>query len=413
MTPNPSGWGTVFLLFGLLTAASASAQEHDPSTVSAPLTPEDAVAAALSNHVAVRRADAAVLSADGKRRQSSLLLANPEFSADLGVNGQHVEFNVLQPVSLSGEGLAARRSATAGLASAESFRDRTHFEVAAQARLAYADAAATHAHVELARRSVDLTRRIREGVALKLDVGEGSELDVRLARMAEATAAGMLLDDLESEAEALRHLAAVTGSTVTAEQIGSDPLAAAPIPPPANSDRDRSDVRGAEQALAAAEANLARERAAALPAISLGVNLESDGAPVIGPAVGIELPLFNRNQSGRSDASGELAVSEAALNVTRAVARTEQATATTRHAEASRVVQALGEDLQSDALSTLVGIEAGYRAGEFDLPTAVVLQSKVIEGQAAAIDLQRRLAAARIDLLLATEHPSLLPGGTP
>jgi len=234
---------------------------------------------------------------------------------------------------------------------------------------------------------------------------------VRLARMAEATATSMLLDDLEAEAEALRRLAAVTGSAVSSEQIGVDPLTAAPIPPTAIGDTDRSDVRGAERALAAAEANLARQRAAALPAISLGVNLESDGAPVIGPAVGIELPLFNRNQAGRSAASGELAVTEAELNVTRAVATTEQATARARHAEAARVVEALGADLQSDALTTLAGIEAGYRAGQFDLPTAVVLQNQVIEGQAAAIDLQRRLAAARIDLLLATEHPSLLPGG--
>lgn len=106
----------------------------------APLSPDDAVVAALASNPGVARAGAEFAAAKGAARQSAFLRENPEIQGGYGLADGRVDLAVSQPLSLTGEGLADHDSQRARLAAAEAAAERTRLVVAAETRNAYVDA---------------------------------------------------------------------------------------------------------------------------------------------------------------------------------------------------------------------------------------------------------------------------------
>lgn len=127
--------------------------------VAAPLSPDEAVAAALASHPAIARAEADRLAAEGAARQSALLSQNPEIQARYGLIGERVEGSVEQPLSITGEGLAQRRSAAAQVDAAGATADRIRLTVAAEVRRAYVEAIVAHQRADLSQAAFDLSSR--------------------------------------------------------------------------------------------------------------------------------------------------------------------------------------------------------------------------------------------------------------
>ena len=320
------------------------------------------------------------------------------------------ELGISQPLSLTGEGWHARRGARASRDAAGLTLQRRRREVAAQTRLAYIDAVVATGMVQVASEGSDLAGRLSYAFRRKHEEGEAATLDLRLARLAEVQAATRLLDARRTEAEALRTLASWIGSPVDAEALDADPTNATPAP--SESVGARSDVQAAESAVARAEADLRRARAASLPPVSLGARLAvEDGQTFIGPSVALTLPLVDRNQRDRAVSSGRLAVTEGNLQQVRARAQTERTTADQRVSEAVETTERVQADIE-EARAALASIEAGVLAGQIDLSTAVLLQTQVLDGEAAVVRLRGLLADARIDQMLANDDDALL-GGAP
>jgi len=394
---------------GWILLAALALLSANPAAQATPLTPDDVVQAALSAPE-VQEADAAVATARALRGQSTLLLHNPQLNASL-VAGDRLELDVLQPLSLGGEGLATHRLAARSLESAEATALRTRLEVAAGARLAYADAVVAGRQLAIAASGAQLAERLTAAVQRKHEEGEAALLDLRLARMAEAQAAARLLDARTAQTEALRALSAVTGLVIEGDALLDDPLASAPLVS-GGEVAERSDVLAARSALAAAEAERTRQRALSLPVVGVGLALDQDSTETVyGPAVSLSLPLFDRNQSGRAAAKGGVRAASAQLARTESVADTERRTAEVRHQEAEALQGGLGDDLVAEGEAALESVSRGYAAGQLDLIATVLLQAEILEGQTAAISLIGRVAAARIDLMLSTEDNTLLPGG--
>lgn len=408
MSSIPSwGWGVALLVASW--APVVWAQDGDEASL---LAPEDAVAAALAGAPDVRAAEARLGEARGLLSQSALFLRNPSVGVSVGVDGERFDAEILQPLSLSGEGRQAHRTARAEIGAAEAALRRVRLETAAEVRRAYVEAAAQARLTALSIDGSDLARRLREAVARKHDLGEAALLDVRLARMAEADAAVHVLEARGEVVEALRELAAILRGPVQASALIDDVLAVVPAPDEAGEPRLRADVLAARAAVEAAEAQLAWQRAATIPPVGVGAFVErEDGVLAAGPALSLTLPIFDRNQVGRASALGELALAEAEARAVEARAETERITAAERLTEARALVEGLGGDLEAEAREALASIEAGYRAGQIDLSTAVLLQAEVIEGLRATVLLERRLAEARLDLLLAREDEALIGGG--
>ena len=375
----------------------------------APLSPDDAVAAALASNPEIARADAEFIAAKGASRQSTLLRENPEIGGAYGVVGGRIDASVAQPLSVSGEGLADHKSQQARAAAAAAAAERARLEVAAETRLAYVGAVVAHQEATLAAQAFDLATRQLTATEARVRAGEAADLDLRLARLDQAKVAGELLAAHSTEAEALATLSALVHRPVTGEDLATDPLAAAPEPRPPSGE-ERSDVRAARLAVDAADAAVARERAAALPPVTLGAFYEAEGGSVAaGPSLGVTLPLWHQNQTGVAEARGEAGVARAELGAATARAEAEKRTADDAHASAVTTMAAVPAT-SDDAAAALVSIESGVSSGELDLVTTILLRDEVIAGQEGLIDARGQLANSRINLLLATEDEALLGG---
>ncbi len=408
-TARTFGWTRA--VFGAILLLSASSAWAGDATA-AVLAPDEAVKLALTASAEVRAAEAALMVAKADRSASLLLLNNPRAQAWATPDASRAELSATQPLSLTGEGWHARGVARSSVRSAEAALDRARLVTAAEVRLSYIDAVVAIEQARVAQEGTELAGRLRHAVGRKLEQGEASVLDLRLARLAEAQAVTRLLEARQAEAEALRGLAELVATQVNAADLLFDPGAAAPAVTSSSSPEDRSDVVAAEQALKAARAELARQRAAVLPPVAVGVGIEvEDGATFIGPRVGVTIPLFDRNQRGTAAAKGNHAVAESQLAAVRARAKTEQRTGRDRADEAERLAEVVGSDTLDEAARALASVESGVLAGEIDLTTAVLLQGQILDGEAAAVSLRGLVADARIDLLLALDDDALLGGG--
>lgn len=379
--------------------------------LAAPLTPDDAVAAALASNPDVARADGELAAAKGASRQSVFLRENPEIDAGYAVVGDKVDLSIGQPLSVTGEGAADHKSQRARVAAAEASATRTRLEVAAETRTAYVEAVVARDGAKLARQAFDLASRQLSATEARVRAGEATDLDLRLARLDQAKAARELLAARSAEADALASLSTLAQRQLTGADLAADPLAAAPEPGPGGED-ERSDVKAARLALDAAEAAVARERAAALPPITVGGFYENDGGSVVaGPSLGVTLPLWHQNQAAVAEARGEAGVARAELDAATARAAAEQRTAADAHADAVSTMASVPATAE-DAVAALASIEAGARSGELDLVTTILLRDEVVSGQQALSEARGELALSRIHLLLATEDDSLLGGAS-
>lgn len=371
--------------------------------VAAAMTPDEAVTAALAHDPSLAAAEARVEAGKGALAGASWLRENPRFSGRLGE--ERLELEASQAVSLSGEGLSAARSARASLDSAMAARDRARLVTAADARRGWLRAAVAAADVEIAADELAGATRLREAAQQRVVVGEGAEFDVRLARLEEARAVGLVLRSRAEFAEAAATLAAITGDPgATAE---GDPLAAAPTPGTAGV---RDDVRAAEAATDAARAALARERAAAVPTVEIGVFYEDDaGRTVVGPTLGVEIPLWQRNPAGRGSARGDLRRAESEAASTSARATAEQSASVASLRDIDTLAALLGDDPAGDATAVLTGIEVAWRAGELNIAEATLLRARALEGRRAWFEARAGLAEARIAAALAEGTGTLIP----
>lgn len=398
-------WGRA--VFGAFFLSATSAWAGDPAT--ADLTPDRAVALALAASTEVRASEAALMAEEADRSASLLLLTNPKVQAWATPDGSRAELSATQPLSITGEGWHARRAARASVRSAEAALARARRVTAANARLSYIDAVVAIEQARVAQEGTELAERLRYAVGRRLELGEASALDLRLARLAQAQAVTRLLMARQAEAEALGKLAELVAIPVDAADLLLDPGAAAPAVTWNQSPEPRSDVVAAEEALTAARAELARQRAAVVPPIAVGLGIQVEGGTTfMGPRVGVTLPLFDRNQRRTKGALGDREVAQSQLEAARARAETEQRTGRDRAVEAERLAVVVGSDTLKEADAALVSVERGVLAGEIDLTTAVLLQAQILDGEAAIVSLRGLVADARIDLLLALDDDALI-----
>jgi cobalt-zinc-cadmium efflux system outer membrane protein len=368
------------------------------------MSPDAAVRAAMANDPALAEAAAEISSAKGARRSASGLRSNPQLEISVGVAGGKWDASLTQDLSLSGAGMADARSRRYSVEAAEAELKRARLVTAAEARRAWARLAAAEGAFRGAEAERKSATALRGAAEARRAVGEASDLDLELARLDEARAVAAWLEALDERAEAQAALAALTGDAAAAAE--GDPLAAAPV---AGEGGTRSDLVAAEARVAAAKAARTRERAEAVPALGVGAFVEADGGRIlVGPSLGIELPLWQQNAAGRGAAEGELRVAEAQASATRARAEAERRAAEERLGWLGDRGASLAPGVDASAEAALRAVDAGVAAGEIDTVQAALLRSRVFEGQRGWYAARLAEAEGRIDAALATGDEGLL-----
>ena len=368
------------------------------------LTPDEAVRSALARDPALAARVADVEAATGLQRESGFLRHNPEVSTSIDRTTQTI--SVVQPLSLTGEGMHATRSAEAGLDAARAAAERARFETAAATRRAYARAVLARQQLRLAEEDRVLLARLRGVAEARVAAGENIDLDVRLARLEQARAMKAWLDAQAQASESDADLAALVG--MVPGELEDDPLLAGPAEPVQGI--PRWDLVATRAATRAARFALARERAAVLPEVELGAFHERDtGIQFFGLTLTVGVPLWKRNHSGIGAALGNLRLAEAVEASTAARASTEEARAAERLRVAEESLLTLAPDIGVEAASALESIEALFEAGEANLSDTLLLRFRVVEGERAWMEARALIAIARIDIALARQSGSLLP----
>jgi len=401
-----------FIVLGLGGVAATT-----PLAAQQPITRAQAVAAALARgaRAALGRADTAA--AAGVLR-GARLYPNPLVSATYTKDVPH--YHVVADVPLD---LPWLRSARIGAAAAA--RDAARFGFAFERAVIrfdvdtmYTRALAALAHARLSRHNAGAADSLLKMAQLRREVGDVSELDVRLAAVNAGQLENVAVDDSLAAVEAA--LAVQLAIGLPAEQVTivlADSLAP-PSPPALPSSSDSvapaagellpvaaaaASLRSAERAL-----TLAHRSVFAAPSFQVGVEQGDPAQRGALPTVGfsLPLPLFNWNGGEVAQAAAARDRARASLELVRRETAAELARAQRSFAAAVVRFERDRRLLASADRVAAMSLEA-YTEGAVALPSVLEAQRNAREALGRYIDdlAAANTAAAAVRLVTASEQP--------
>ena len=374
----------------------------------APLSADQAVAAALIRSPERAEAEAEVTRAEGALRAATGLPGDPRLSASVAAVGEAWSLSVAQPLSLTGEGLAERTAAQRTADAAAARLTRAGLVVAADTRRAWIDAVVSRQRAALADEALAVATRIEAAAAQRAAAGDASQLDLLMARLQAEEARTHWMIAVVEEGRSAADLAARVGVDLAELELPRDPLAGAPSPSGDHA-APRSDVEAAAATVEAAHAALARERAGTLPPLQVGAFVEQEGSELrAGPTLSITVPIWRGNADGRAAARADLSLVEAQRDDATRRAGTERDAAARINEKLEVALADQGSEIPAAARAALDSVALGYDRGELDLLSAALLQAQILEGYVAWVEGRGLVAGARLDWMLAVEDARLL-----
>jgi cobalt-zinc-cadmium efflux system outer membrane protein len=220
--------------------------------------------------------------------------------------------------------------------------------------------------VRIGDEGVDVTQKLRDAM-------EVSQADVLQARI-EADSARLSLNEARNwHHAAWRRLAAVVGRPgMQPAPLAGDPTQELPALSFEDSLRQllaqSPELGQARAGVQRARANLAFQRAQALPNFEVGSGLKYDYSTsdtLVDVQVGFPIPVFDRNQGNITAAEASVIAAEQELRRVDLDLRSRLAEAFGRYASARRQVELYTGSILPDARDSLNLVATGYRAGEF------------------------------------------------
>ena len=296
--------------FALVVSVLRAPAAADPSAAPRIVTLRQALEIATSKNPQVRQQQFAV-SASAGDSVTAALHPNPQlqlngdaldFENNQFVNGQTKQYGASLAIPLELGGKRARRIASASLSVDSNVIavHETRRQVALQAAGAWLDALSARLALDLAAKAkiiADSTVRVNE---FRLERQDISATELTRTKISAQQYDLQLADAERQVASSERALATLLNITDSVEVNESDDWAW--TPPPFDSalafaESQRSDARLSRAAIAAADAGIALQKANAAPGMSIsGDYMMSQGVPLYGVSLDVELPLFSRNQ---------------------------------------------------------------------------------------------------------------------
>lgn len=380
--------------------------------------------------------------ARGDLRQARVYRFNPDLAlqatgGSLG-SASPYELALTQEIEFAGQrGLRIRAARTGVMRASSVVRDAGRLTLA-DASSKYYRALAADQRLAVARDALTLTDRLLAAVRTQLREGEISALEANLAEIESGRARGRVLASDRLATSASLELKQVVGlppdTPVRLAGLSTDTLGRAPVAhDPAMVDEDslvalalarRPDLAASTAAVREFETLTSLARREGIPNLRVGAVVDrADGAhsPAIGPAVGLSLPLFNRNQ-GLVDqrrafaVQGRLARQAAELRI-----RTEVADAAYAYRAASSEEAIFEASVLRPARENSELLETAFRAGKIALPTLLLLRNQLLDAELGYWDawLARHEALVQLDAATGAllppdfllSSPSASPGG--
>jgi outer membrane protein, heavy metal efflux system len=161
----------------------------------------------------------------------------------------------------------------------------------------------------------------------------------------------------------------------------------------------RPDVKAAQLAVATRDAELRLAQARRIPNIAVGPLYKLDNADqVVGGALSIPLPLFNRNQHEITAAAANLQVDRTALDARILVVKHEVTAALARLQLAARQLASYGATYLGDLTISAAHARKAYEAGELSIFEFSVTVDRLIQTRLRYLDSAQAYLQARAEL---------------
>jgi outer membrane protein, heavy metal efflux system len=152
-------------------------------------------------------------------------------------------------------------------------------------------------------------------------------------------------------------------------------------------------------AIREAEANIAAERAARVPDVTVGVFADRENEKdAVGLSLGIELPVWNQNGGPIAEAEAQHRLATAELRRRQVEQRLELAATIGDYDSTQAQAESLRKDVLPLAEETLRLRTVGFANGDFSLTDLLEARRALLAAQAAALDARRRTAETLVRL---------------
>ena len=392
------------------------------------------------------RQDTAI--ARGELRQARVYQFNPDASLQIpgvGLGGDRspAELTVLQELEIGGQRGLRIGAARLGLTRAGGTVRNAARLTSAEASTAFYRALTAERRLGVIEEVLALNERLLLAVRAQIREGEISVLDANLAEIELGRARGRLLAARRAATSATLELKRLTGiepdvpvrlagPAAPVLALASDPPAPAAaqgalLPAPVNVEgvgdpdaaalsRDslvrvalarRGDVAADSVAIREFEALRALARRQNVPNLRVGAFIErpqGGSATSIGPAVGLSLPLFNRNQGLSAQRAAQAEQARLALQATRLRVRTEVTDAVRAYQTATEESRVFATSVLQPARQNMGLLETAYRAGKIALPSLLLLRNQLLDAELGFWDawLARREALVQLEAATGT-----------
>jgi multidrug efflux system outer membrane protein len=321
---------------------------------------------------------------------------------------------------ISGATAHALAAAEALVQSRRASLDDVQVALAAEAALAYVELRRQQLRLALAQQTLSSLEQTRQITQWRLDAGLLSTLQLDQARAAVAQT-DALLPALQTRVAQGRHaLALLAGEPYRAD--ATQPPAPPPRMPeapdslalhiPADTLRQRADVRASEWAVAAAQSRVGQSQAERLPSLSIGgsIGLSALTLAALGDRTslvssllaGISLPLFDGGVR-----RAQVSVQEGALDQARALHRAAVLNALSQVEDALVALSGTRRSLAALDIAATAANHANtlaqqrFAGGLVDFQTVLDTQRTAFSAQDAALSARADLASSHIRLYLA------------
>ena len=396
--------------FMVLIGPPAQGDEQPPQR----LTLERSVAEAFARNPGLKARRAVVEQGEGRLITAKTYPYNPELTVEAArrssgrVSVIDRGLAVTQEVEIAGQrGLRIDEMASELDASRAQFR-REEERLAADVRVAFVEALRARELLAVERANADLIRNLAEIARKRFDSGAIAQMEVNLAQVqvGRAERARYMAEGRYAVARSV--LAGVVGLDPSAppEPEGQLELPAEGLPALSllisGAFERRSDLRAFRENTEAARVRIELARRDAVPNLTFGAFVgQEDGVDrIAGGAIGIRIPLFNRNRGtiATADASHRQAVADTDTLELRV--RQDVAAALARLRSATAATSTLQEQVLGTLVESLGLLQRSFEVGKVDWTQVLVFRREFVEAQRDYIDTitDAQLAATELDL---------------
>jgi cobalt-zinc-cadmium efflux system outer membrane protein len=369
-----------------------------------PLSADDVVGIAIWNNPQLR-ADLATIGLAEADLVDAGLLRNPRLDMLVPVGAKPFELLLNFPVEVFWQRprrIAASQQALDQLAQS---LIQNGLNTARDARWAHADVVQALDRAAVAKQSVELRERVSKLSEVRLRAGDISELETIAARNESALAEEQHVRFEHDVLIATERLRAALGFSAERPDLQVKPsVPTTEAPPPIESLLEkamtaRPDLRAAELAIATATKRAKWERSRIL-LLSAQLSSKEVGANGVltGPGVGVELPVFHRNQGLIARAEAEVEVASQQYVALKQRVALEVAEARQQLVQALDALKAVREQVLPPLRRAVALAEEQYKKGDVAYLFVLEQNRGLIDAQLRIVDSEAAIRRARAQL---------------